>query len=94
MMSGEYRESAGAAESVAPTTSALISRVRAVSAIFQCRSGGGPAVREGMSGSDVPPARKMLFTVLRNTVNSVVLDCGGGRRNGIFGSAARVRAPP
>ena len=51
-------------------------------------------MREGMSGSDVPLARKMLFTVLRNTVNSVVLDCGGGRRNGIFGSAARVRAPP
>ena len=93
MMSGEYRESAGAAESVAPTTSALISRGRAVSAMFQCGLGGS-AVREGMSGSDVPLARKMLFTVLRNTVNSVVLDCGGGRRNGIFGSAAHVRAPP
>jgi len=93
MMSGEYREPAGAAESVAPTTSALISRGRAVSAIFQCGLGGS-AVREGMSGSDVPLARKMLFTVLRNTVNSVVLDCGGGRRNGIFGSAAHVRAPP
>ena len=93
MMSGEYREPAGAAESVAPTTSALISRGRAVSAMFQCGLGGS-AVREGMSGSDVPLARKMLFTVLRNTVNSVVLDCGGGRRNGIFGSAARVRAPP
>jgi len=93
MMSGEYREPAGAAESVAPTTSALISRGRAVSAMFQCGLGGS-AVREGMSGSDVPLARKMLFTVLRNTVNSVVLDCDGGRRNGIFGSAAHVRAPP
>jgi hypothetical protein len=93
MMSGEYREPAGAAESVAPTTSALISRVRTVSAMFQCRSGES-AVREGMSGFDVPLVRKRRFTVLRNTVNSVVLDCGGGRRNGIFGSAAHVRAPP
>ena len=93
MMSGEYREPAGAAESVAPTTSALISRVRTVSAMFQCRSGEA-AVREGMSGFDVPLVRKRRFTVLRNTVNSVVLDCGGGRRNGIFGSAAHVRAPP
>jgi len=93
MMSGEYREPAGAAESVAPTTSALISRGRTVSAMFQCRSGES-AVREGMSGFDVPLVRKRQFTVLRNTVNSVVLDCGGGRRNGIFGSAAHVRAPP
>lgn len=92
-MSGEYREPAGVAESVAPTTSALISRVRTVSAMFQCRSGES-AVREGMSGFDVPLVCKRQFTVLRNTVNSVVLDCGGGRRNGIFGSAAHVRAPP
>jgi len=42
----------------------------------------------------VPLVRGMRLTVSRNTADDVVLDCGGGRGNGIFGSAAHGSAPP